>query len=68
MNKDIIKGNWREIKGKVQQKWGQLTNDEVDKMQGNHEELRGAIQKKYGYQKDQAEQEIDQFVKENKWH
>lgn len=68
MNKDIIKGNWREIKGKVQQKWGQITNDEVDKMQGNYEELSGAIQKKYGYQKDKAEQEIDQFVKENKLH
>ena len=67
MNKDIIKGNWKEVKGKIRQQWGKLTDDDVAQMQGSYEELAGKIQSTYGYQKDQAKKEIDNFVKENKW-
>jgi len=67
MNEDIFKGKWKEIKGKVKQKWGKLTDDDVTQMQGSYEELAGKLQKTYGYQKDQAKKEIDNFIKENKW-
>lgn len=67
MNKDIIKGHWKEIKGKVKQKWGQFTDDEVTEMEGNFEDLSGKLQKKYGYGKERVEKEINDFVRENKW-
>ena len=49
MNKDIIKGKWHEIKGKVKQQWGDLTDDEVTKIDGSYEEFEGILQKKYGF-------------------
>ena len=55
MNKDIFKGHWHEIKGKLKQQWGKLTDNEITQMQGTYEELEGALQKSYGYQKDEAE-------------
>lgn len=66
MDEDIFKGKWKEIKGKVKQKWGKLTDDDVTQMQGSYEELAGKLQKTYGYQKDQAKKEIDNFIKEHK--
>ncbi len=54
MNIDIIKGYCKEVKGKLKQKWGALTDDEIGKMQGNFEELSGILRKKYGYKKDEA--------------
>lgn len=67
MNQDIVSGKWQEIKGKVKQQWGNLTDDEITKMKGTHEELQGLLQKKYGYQKDAAEKEIDVFLTKNGW-
>ncbi len=67
MNKDIIQGKWKEIKGQVKQQWGELTEDDVSKMKGSFEELQGILQKKYGYDKERSEKEIDIFVKKNRW-
>lgn len=65
MNKDIIKGKWHEIKGKLKQQWGDLTDDEIAQMEGSYEELAGILQKKYGYQKDQVHKEIEKFLDKN---
>jgi uncharacterized protein YjbJ (UPF0337 family) len=67
MNKDIIKGNWKEVKGKLKQQWGKLTDDEITQMHGSYEELQGTLQKKYGYQKEEAERQIETFVDKNHW-
>jgi uncharacterized protein YjbJ (UPF0337 family) len=64
MNWDRVEGNWKEFKGKVQQKWGKLTNDDLDMVQGKRVELAGRLQQRYGYVKDQAEREIDTWLKE----
>lgn len=61
MNWDQVEGNWKEFKGKVQQQWGKLTNDDVDQIQGKRTELIGRIQKRYGYAKDKAEKEVEDF-------
>jgi len=66
MNKEIIKGHWQELKGKVKQEWGKLTDDEIVQMNGTYDELSGKLQKLYGYQKDQAEKAIDNFIKKCK--
>ncbi len=62
MNSDILKGNWNQLKGQVQKSWGKLTNDEVDQVQGDYTKLVGMLQKKYGYTKEQAQQEVDNFL------
>lgn len=62
MNKDIIQGNWMELKGKVKQQWGKLTDDEIAQMNGSYEELQGVLEKSYGYQTDRAKKEINEFL------
>ncbi len=61
MNSDRIEGNWKEMKGKVQQKWGKLTDDELDVIDGRREELVGKIQQAYGKSRDEAEKEVDGY-------
>ena len=48
MNWDRVEGDWKQIKGKVQQQWGKLTNDDLDEIQGRSEQLVGKIQQRYG--------------------
>ena len=63
MNWDIVKGNWTQLKGKVQSEWGKLTEDEVAEVKGDKDMLVGLIQEKYGYAKDEAEAKLDEFFK-----
>lgn len=63
MNWDIIKGNWKQVKGAAKSKWGELTDDEIDKAEGDRERLAGLIQERYGVAKDEAERQIDEFAK-----
>lgn len=62
MNKDILEGKWKELKGTVRQKWGDLTDDEVDQVAGNRERLEGLVQQKYGKTKEAAKREVDEFL------
>ena len=68
INEDIVKGKWKEIKGKVKKQWGKFTDDEITQMQGSYDELLGNIQKKYGYQKEQAKKELDSFLDKQDWN
>lgn len=63
MNKDIFEGKWEEVKGKMKQAWGKLTDDDLDVIKGNHQEIYGKLQKHYGYTKEQAEKAIHDFAK-----
>ena len=58
MNKDIIAGNWKQLKGKVQQQWGKLTDDDFDVIDGKREELAGRVQERYGITRDEAEKQV----------
>jgi uncharacterized protein YjbJ (UPF0337 family) len=62
MNWDRVEGNWKEFKGKVQQKWGKLTNDDLDVIEGKRTELAGRLQQRYGVAKDDAERQIDTWL------
>jgi uncharacterized protein YjbJ (UPF0337 family) len=57
MNEDILKGKWLEIKGRVKEKWGKLTDNDLREIEGKGEKLLGLLQKKYGYIRDKAELE-----------
>jgi uncharacterized protein YjbJ (UPF0337 family) len=62
MNADILKGQWKEIKGEVKQKWGKLTDDDLTQIEGKEEQLLGLLQKRYGYAKEKAEEEYKEFI------
>jgi uncharacterized protein YjbJ (UPF0337 family) len=53
-----FKGKWNELKGKVKTKWGELTDDDLDKIEGERDQLVGLIQQRYGKARDEAEREI----------
>ena len=61
MNWDQIEGNWKMFKGKVKEKWGKLTDDDLTTIDGKRDQLAGILQQKYGYAKDQAEKELNEF-------
>jgi uncharacterized protein YjbJ (UPF0337 family) len=65
MNQDTLAGNWKQFKGKVQQQWGKLTDDDLNVIQGKQTELVGRLQERYGYARDEAEKEVDAFMKEH---
>lgn len=65
MNKNIFQGKWNEIKGKVKQQWGKLTEDDLTKIEGSYDELLGRLQKNYGYNQEEARHEITEFLKKN---
>lgn len=66
MNWDTIKGNWKQLTGSAKAKWGELTDDDLQEAEGDREVLAGKIQERYGVAKDEAENQIDAFVAEQK--
>ncbi len=62
MNWDRIEGNWKQFRGKAQQQWGKLTNDDLDVVEGRRQELVGKIQERYGIAKDEAERQVDTWI------
>jgi uncharacterized protein YjbJ (UPF0337 family) len=63
MNWDQVKGNWKQFAGKVKAKWGKLTDDDLMVVAGKRDEFLGKIQERYGFAKDQAEREVDDFLR-----
>ena len=62
MNWDQIEGYWKQLRGKVQQQWGHLTNDDLDVVEGRRDELVGKIQERYGVAKEEAERQVDDWM------
>ena len=63
MNREIIEGNWNQLKGEVQKRWGKLTNDNLDQINGNRTKLLGVIQESYGVAKEEAEKQVKDWEK-----
>ena len=66
MTWDQVQGSWKQFKGQVKQKWGDLTNDEIDRVEGQQEELAGLVQKKYGKTREEAEREVNDWAERSK--
>ncbi len=64
MNQDIVKGQWKQIRGKAKEWWGKLTNDDLDVINGNRDQLIGKLQERYGYNKERATQEVNRRLEE----
>lgn len=62
MNADILTGKWNEMKGKIKETFGRLTDDDLMQMQGSSDRVVGVLQQRYGYSKEQAQTEWNNFV------
>ena len=63
MNWDRIEGNWKQFSGKVKQQWGKLTDDDLQVVEGRRVELVGKIQERYGIARDEAEKQVDSWMR-----
>ena len=59
MNRDWLEGNWKQVRGKVRERWGKLTDDELDVIAGRRDQLVGRIQELYGTSKNEIERDLD---------
>jgi uncharacterized protein YjbJ (UPF0337 family) len=62
-NSDRFEGNWEQFKGKVREKWGKLTDDDLDVIDGRREQLVGKLQERYGIVRDEAEKQLKEWEK-----
>lgn len=62
INSDILAGMWKQVRGKVREQWGDLTDDDLDRIAGRYDQLVGTVQMRYGYTRAEAEQEVDDFL------
>jgi uncharacterized protein YjbJ (UPF0337 family) len=63
MNWDVLKGQWNQFLGRLRSKWGKLTDDDWTVIGGKKDVLLGKLQERYGYKKDEAEKEVDNYLK-----
>ncbi len=59
MSSDILKGQWKQLRGSVKDWWGKLTDNDVERIDGNRDKLVGALQERYGWTRAQAESEVN---------
>lgn len=67
MNENTLKGEWKQLKGSVKQKWGELTDDDLDQVEGSRDKLVGRVQERYGHAQGHAEREVDDWRRENNY-
>lgn len=63
MNWDQIQGKWKQMKGSARQKWGKLTDDDLEFIAGNRDQFAGRLQERYGIAKEEAEKQVDEWQK-----
>ena len=67
MDWNRVEGGWKQVKGTVKEKWGKLTDDDLDVINGRREQLEGKLQERYGFAKDQIRKEVDAWYSAQKW-
>lgn len=65
MNRDIVGGKWQQVRGKMKEEWGKLTDDDLKMAEGKFDKLSGLIRERYGYTKEKAEADLDRFCKKH---
>ena len=64
MNADVLKGQWKQLKGDIKMRWNKLTDDDVDAIDGAMEKLEGTLQERYGWAREQAHREVESWGRE----
>ena len=67
INAQELQGQWNNLRGQVKQKWGQLTDDDLDVISGSRDQLEGKIQERYGLAKDQVRRDVDDWYAAQRW-
>ena len=67
MDWNRVEGNWKQVKGKVKEQWGNLTDDDLTAIAGKRDQLEGKIQERYGIQRDAVRQQIDDWEQRQNW-
>lgn len=67
MDWNRVEGNWMQIKGKIKEQWGKLTDDDIAQINGRRDQLEGKLQERYGYEKDRVRNEVDGWFNSQKW-
>ena len=62
MDNSVLEGQWRQLRGKIQEEWGDLTDDDLDRANGKYDQLVGSLQQRYGYSKADAEARLSRFL------
>jgi uncharacterized protein YjbJ (UPF0337 family) len=62
MNWDLIEGKWKQMKGRLREKWGNLTDDDLEMIAGKRDQLIGRLQVRYGIAKNEAAKQVDEFA------
>jgi uncharacterized protein YjbJ (UPF0337 family) len=62
MDWNRVEGNWKQFKGKVKEKWGNLTEDDLQKMEGAREQFEGRLQERYGWGKDVTRKNVEEWL------
>ena len=65
MDSDRLEGLWKQLQGRAQRRWGKLTNDDLDVIEGDRKRLVGKIQERYGIAKEEAERQVDAWLREH---
>lgn len=66
MNNDVFEGRWKELRGQFKEWWGEITDDDLERVAGKADQMVGLLQQKYGYTREAAERELDRRMAEAK--
>ncbi len=61
-NRDVLMGKWKQMRGRVREQWGKLTDSQIDQIAGNYDRLVGTLQENYGYTREKAMEEADRWI------
>jgi len=64
MSENILEGKWKQLRGSIRERWGELTDDELDQIAGKRDKLAGLLQERYGYTQMEVDRQIDDFLSE----
>jgi uncharacterized protein YjbJ (UPF0337 family) len=64
---ESVEGNWKQVKGKIKEQWGKLSDDDLTAINGRRDQPEGKIQERYGYQKDQVKKDVDDWYTRQTW-
>ncbi len=63
MNWDQLEGKWMQVKGSIRERWGKLTDDDIQRVAGKKDQFIGLIQQRYGIKREEAERQVDEWYR-----
>lgn len=64
VNEDVLEGKWKQFRGRAKEAWGDLTDDDLDRIEGKRDRLVGTLQERYGWSREEADREVDRWMRD----